>query len=226
MGTAGRSRHAKITAMASQAIHIPHGPARSAHLLQRTRAEWRDSGNDLLLFAYGSLIWRPDFEFVQALPARVLGFHRVLRMRSRVNRGSPQEPGLVLALVSGGSCRGLVYRVPRDQGEAVLAQLWAREMPNGVYEPRWLNCMTPDGRLSALAFTLSRQSPNWTGALPEGELLHIFRHARGRYGTTLDYLLRTVQGLRAHGIRDLELERQAHLAARHGLCAPLEHASP
>lgn len=206
--------------MSSYILNIPHGPARSAHLLQRTAAEWRAGGDDLLLFAYGSLIWRPDFDYVQALPARVLGFHRVLRMRSRTNRGSPQQPGLVLALVSGGSCRGLVYRVPQAAGEAVLAQLWAREMPNGVYEPRWLNCDTPAGRQRALAFTLSRQSPSWTGPLPEPELLHIFRHASGRYGTTLDYLLRTVQGLREHGIRDAELERQAHLAARHGLCAP------
>lgn len=222
MGTGSVVRHAKMAAMASQATHLPPGPARSAQLLQRTRDEWRSSGDDLLLFAYGSLIWRPDFDYTEAVPARVLGYHRVLRMRSRVNRGSPQEPGLVLALVSGGSCRGLVYRVPRAEGEAVLDRLWAREMPNGVYEPRWLNGLTPGGRLKALAFTLSRQSPNWTGALHEAELVHIFRHAQGRYGTTLDYLLRTVHGLRAHGIRDRELERQAHLAARHGLCAPLE----
>ena len=206
--------------MASSAIPIPHGPARSALLLQRTAAEWRTGGDDLLLFAYGSLIWRPDFDYLEALPARVLGFHRVLRMRSRTNRGSPQQPGLVLALVSGGSCRGLVYRIPRAAGAPVLEQLWAREMPNGVYEPRWLNCDTPHGRLRALAFTLSRRSPSWTGPLHEPELLHIFRNASGRYGTTLDYLLRTIQGLREHGIRDIELERQAHLAARHGLCAP------
>ena len=210
-----------MEAMALQAINIPHGPARSEQLLQRTTAEWRAGGDDLLLFAYGSLIWRPEFEYAQALPARVLGIHRVLRMRSRVNRGSPQEPGLVLALISGGSCRGLVYRIPRTVGEEVLPRLWAREMPNGVYEPRWLNCNTTCGRLRALAFTLSRQSPNWTGPLHEPELLHIFQHASGRYGTTLDYLLRTVQGLREHGIRDVELERQVHLAAQHGLCAPL-----
>ena len=207
--------------MRAQAIHIPHGPERSEQLLQRTTAEWRAGGDDLLLFAYGSLIWRPEFAFSEALPARVLGFHRVLRMRSRVNRGSPQEPGLVLALISGGSCRGLVYRIPRAEGDAVLPRLWAREMPNGVYEPRWLNCDTAAGRQRALAFTLSRQSPNWTGPLHEPELLHIFQHASGRYGSTLDYLLRTVHGLREHGIRDRELERQAHLAAQHGLCAPL-----
>jgi cation transport protein ChaC len=128
----------------------------------------------------------------------------------------------VLALVSGGSCRGVVYRVPRAAGEAILNLLWEREMPNGVYEPRWLHCQTPAGPRRALAFTLSRQSPNWTGELHESELLHIFRNARGRYGTTLDYLLRTVQGLREHGIRDMDLERQAHLAARHGLCATPE----
>lgn len=207
--------------MTSKELPIPHGPARSEQLLLRTAAQWRSGNDDLLLFAYGSLIWRPDFEYAQALPARVLGFHRVLRMRSRVNRGSPQQPGLVLALISGGSCRGLVYRIPRSHGEEALQQLWAREMPNGVYEPRWLNCDTAAGRLRALAFTLSRQSPNWTGPLPEPELLHIFQHASGRYGTTLDYLIRTVRGLREHGIRDMELERQLHLAAQHGLCAPL-----
>jgi cation transport protein ChaC len=207
--------------MSAHPSHIPHGPSRSAQLLQRTLGEWRASGDDLLLFAYGSLIWRPDFEFSEALPARLAGFHRALRMRSRTNRGTPGEPGLVLALLSGGSCRGLVYRVPRELGDAVLPALWEREMPSGVYEPRWLNCETPSGRLRALAFTLSRQSPNWTGPLQEPELVHIFRHASGRYGTTLDYLLRTVHGLRAHGIRDRELERQAHLAAQHGLCAPL-----
>ena len=192
----------------------------SAALLRRTLNQWRgqEPAGDLWLFAYGSLIWRPDFEVAQALPARVSGFHRCLKMRSRTNRGTPLQPGLVLALVSGGSCRGLLYRVPQAQAQAVLERLWEREMPSGVYEPRWLRCQTTDGVQRALAFTLSRQSPSWTGDLSEAELLHVLRHARGRYGSTLEYLLRTVQGLREHGIRDGELERQCQLAARHGLC--------
>ncbi|MDN3920575.1 gamma-glutamylcyclotransferase [Roseateles violae] len=208
-------------------------PRDTAALLARTLAQWQASGPpdaatppDLLLFAYGSLIWRPDFDYSECKLARVQGYHRALRMRSRVNRGCPEQPGLVLALLSGGSCRGLVFRVPGSRGEAVLRQLWEREMPNGVYEPRWLSCETADGPWRALAFTLSRRSPNWTGAIDDADLVHIFRHARGRYGTTLDYLLRTVQGLRAHGIHDAELERQWHLAARHGLCLPLLEPSP
>ncbi len=200
---------------------IPHDAERNARLLQQTTTQWRASGDDLLLFAYGSLIWRPDLDFTAALPGRVHGYHRALKMRSRVNRGSPEQPGLVLALVSGGSCRGLVYRIPRAAGESVLPQLWAREMPTGVYEPRWLRCATPEGVQLALAFTLTRHSPNWTGDIADADLLHILRHARGRYGTTLDYLLRTVRGLREHGIHDAELERQARLAVQHGLCEPL-----
>lgn len=200
-------------------------------LLARSLAQWRDTAanggeRDLLLFAYGSLIWRPDFNFVASYAARVQGHHRALRMRSRTNRGSREQPGLVLALLSGGSCRGLVFRVAADEAPGVLETLWEREMPSGVYEPRWLNCTTAGGTLRALAFTLSRQSPSWTGQIADADLLHIFRHAKGRYGTTLDYLQRTVQGLREHGIRDAELERQLHLAARHGLVQGLTAASP
>ncbi|WP_144006667.1 gamma-glutamylcyclotransferase [Pelomonas sp. KK5] len=210
----------------------------NAALYARTLAQWRAvPGQDLLLFAYGSLIWRPDFDYTASYPARVQGYHRALRMQSQVNRGSPEQPGLVLALLSGGSCRGLVFRVAHAEGEAVLEALWAREMPLGeefrhpdgrrshlpvpTYEPRWLSCQTTQGPLRALAFTLSRHSPSWTGEIGDAQLLHIFGHARGRYGTTLEYLMRTVHGLREHGIRDVELERQWHLAARHGLCGPL-----
>lgn len=196
-----------------------------AALLERTLAQWRLHGadgapQDLLLFAYGSLIWRPDFEFSAQRLAKVHGYHRSLRMRSRINRGCIEQPGLVLALLPGGSCRGLVYQVPAANGEAVLRTLWEREMVTGVYEPRWLPCITTDGAERALAFTLSRRSPSWTGDLADHELLHIFRHARGRYGTTLDYLMRTVLSLREHGIHDAELERQWRLAANDGLCAP------
>jgi len=197
----------------------------SAALLRRTQAEWeaqqaQDASRDLWIFAYGSLIWRPEFEFTECLPARVQGFHRCLRMRSRVNRGTPEQPGLVLALVAGGSCRGLVFRVPRAQAHEVLERLWVREMPTGVYNPKWLPCQTPQGPRRALAFTLSRSSPNWIATLSDAELLHILRHASGRFGSTLDYLLRTTHGLRGHGIRDHELERQCQLAARHALAEP------
>ncbi len=71
--------------------------------------------DDLWIFGYASLIWRPDFEFAESRLASVHGWHRALRMWSRVNRGTPEVPGLVFALLSGGSCRGVAYRVLREQ---------------------------------------------------------------------------------------------------------------
>jgi cation transport protein ChaC len=180
----------------------------------------------LRLFAYGSLIWKPEFDFRTAQAARVHGYHRCLRMRSQLYRGTEHQPGLVLALISGGSCEGVLYDIAPEHADTVLRQVWAREMISGAYTPRWLACRGRDGGHlgQALAFTLQRRSPNLVGPLAEDELLRVFRHARGRYGSTLDYLQQTVHSLRAHGIRDRELERQYGLALRHQLCeAPAEH---
>jgi cation transport protein ChaC len=79
-------------------------------------------------------------------------------------------------------------------------------MPTGVYDPRWLRCLTAHGPVSALAFTLSRRSPNYTGTLPPERYRQIFREARGRYGSTHDYARLTYESLRAHGIHDRALE--------------------
>ena len=137
-----------------------------------------------------------------------------LRMRSRVNRGTPEQPGLVYALMSGGMCRGMVYRIPRDRGPAELDRLWHREMPTGVYDPRWLPCHTPQGTVRALAFTLSRSSPHFTGELPPDEYRRIFLQASGRYGSTHDYAHDTYHGLRDVGIHDRTLERLLALSSR------------
>ena len=186
------------------------------HLLHRTRAQWGGRG-DLWVFGYASLIWRPEFDADEVRPAFVNGYHRALRMRSRINRGTPERPGLVFALLSGGSCRGLVYRIAAPRAGDELERLWAREMPTGVYDPRWLACRTPHGPVTALAFTLSRRSPNYTGRLHDDELLTILRDACGRYGTTLDYLVQTAHALRHHGIPDREIERLVALARSAGL---------
>jgi glutathione-specific gamma-glutamylcyclotransferase len=176
-------------------------------MLAHTLAQWRAQGPqaDLWVFAYASLVWRPEFEAVEQRLAHVHGHHRCLKMWSRVNRGTPERPGLVFALVSGGSCKGLALRVPHHQVEAMLPTLWAREMPNPVYDPRWLHCRTAHGPVQALAFTLSRRSPSYTGQLPAAQYRDIFKNAVGRYGSTLDYAQQTLEGLRRYGIEDAAL---------------------
>lgn len=173
---------------------------------------------ELWIFGYASLIWRPDFEPAERRMARVHGWHRAFRMRSRVNRGTTERPGLVFALMAGGSCQGVVFRLQPERAVTDLRALWEREMPiGGVYEPRWLPCRTAGGLVQGLAFTLPHHSDSHLGRLPETVLLDILRHARGRYGSTLDYLLQTATSLRAHGVRDRDIERLVGLARQHGL---------
>jgi cation transport protein ChaC len=184
-----------------------------AAMLERTLVDW-GGHEDLWVFGYGSLIWRPDFDFAERRPAKVHGWHRALKMWSRINRGTPERPGLVFGLLSGGSCHGVVFRIPKTHGREVLAQLWSREMKMAIYDPKWLDCQTTQGPVSALAFTLSRKSPSHTGVLSPEEYRRIFTEATGLYGTTYDYAHRTLEELKRHNIRDRGLERLLRLIER------------
>ncbi len=184
-----------------------------APMLERALQEW-GGHKDLWVFGYGSLIWRPDFDFAERRAARVHGWHRALKMWSRINRGTPECPGLVFGMLSGGSCRGMVFRVDKAHARQVLINLWQREMMTAVYDPRWLTCHTPQGGVQALAFTLSRKSPNHTGELPDQEYCRIFEQACGRFGTTRDYAQATFDELRRLGIHDRSLARLLSLAEK------------
>ena len=173
--------------------------------------EWGGQ-NDIWIFAYASLIWRPAFDFAEERFATTHGYHRALKMWSRLNRGTPENPGLVFGLLPGGSCRGVAFRIPRAQVEAVFPGLWEREMPNGVYDPKWLRCRTALGDVKALAFTLSKHSPNHTGVLDEDTYRKIFSDACGRYGTTREYAQLTFDKLASLGIHDHALEKLLLLA--------------
>ena len=177
-----------------------------AHMLKAVLREWGGQ-SDLWIFGYASLIWRPEFEFAEERFATVHGYHRALKMWSRINRGTPECPGLVFALLPGGSCKGVAFRIERPRVASLLPALWEREMPNGVYDPKWLHCRTAQGSVRALAFTLSKLSPNHTGVLPAETYRHIFSTSRGRYGTTKDYAQLTYDKLRELGINDQALAK-------------------
>ena len=89
--------------------------------------------------------------------------------------------------------------MPRQRVEEELDRLWAREMPTGVYDPRLVPTRTPEGPVRALTFTLSRHSPACLPPLDDATLLDVLRTARGRFGTTLEYLSETACALQACG---------------------------
>ena len=166
-----------------------------------------DRSSDLWLFGYGSLIWNPGLPTVEAVRARVHGYHRGLYLWSRVNRGTPEQPGLVLALDRGGSCSGIAFRLAAAGALPHLEALWRREMTMGSYRPSWLPCALADGqRVSALSFVMRRDVATYTGKLSDTIVKTVLGCARGRYGTTLDYVSRTVEALRESGMPDRALE--------------------
>jgi len=180
-------------------------------MLQTVVSEW-GGASDLWVFGYASLIWRPEFDFDEDRFATIHGYHRALKMWSRLNRGTPERPGLVFGLLHGGSCKGVAYRIPRARVEAQLPALWDREMLNGVYDPKWLRCHTAQGHVTALAFTLSKRSPHHTGVLPDDAYRQIFSSSCGRYGTTRDYAQLTYDKLKELGIEDHALGKLLGLA--------------
>ena len=176
--------------------------------LDRFLEGW-DGAAPVWVFGYGSLIWKPELAFDRRVTARVHGYHRRLCLWSRVNRGTPESPGLVAGLDRGGSCAGVAYRVPAPKVRSQLEQLWEREMFMGSYAPRWLRCRLVDGTLeAALAFVVRQDASNYAGKLSEPDILEVFRRGScGRFGTSLEYLVNTVQSLHEHGLRDPHLER-------------------
>jgi cation transport protein ChaC len=188
-------------------------PDELAASLQRALDGW-DGASPAWVFGYGSLIWKPELVFDRRLTARVHGYHRRLCLWSRVNRGTPECPGLVAGLDRGGSCAGVVYRLPAAEVRAQFERLWEREMFMGSYAPRWLDCRVIDGsRVSALAFVVRHDVANYAGKLSEAQILEVFRSGTcGRFGSSLDYLVNTVRSLHEHGLSDPHFERLARHA--------------
>ncbi len=184
----------------------------------------------LRVFGYGSLMWRPDFEYIERLPARITGLHRALCVYSFVHRGTPERPGLVLGLDRGGACRGVAYRVAAGLAEATITYLRAREQVTKVYleSMRRITLATtpqrPSGeQVSALVFLVDRSHPQYAGQLDLERQLHLVRQGHGRSGANRDYVLSTVAEIEAQGCHDpglhLLAERlrgghEAHMASK------------
>ncbi len=100
-----------------------------------------EADGDVWLFGYGSLIWNPTVHSVEMRTARIEGWYRAFCLSTKAGRGSPENPGLVLALDAGGACTGVAFRLAEDILEVELALLWRREMLSGAYVPRWVEVL-------------------------------------------------------------------------------------
>ncbi|BCL87722.1 hypothetical protein MAFF211471_28050 [Ralstonia solanacearum] len=164
-------------------------------------------GQDAWVFGYGSLIWNPMIFHTEVARATVRGYHRGFYLYSRINRGTWDNPGLVLGLDRGGSCSGVAFRVPRAHAEREFRVLWRREMLTGAYLPRWLPTEIHGERILALAFVMNRTHEAYAGRLPDERVVGCLHKAVGLYGPAREYLQRTLIGLASNGLHDPYLDR-------------------
>jgi cation transport protein ChaC len=168
-----------------------------------------DTG-DLWVFGYGSLMWRPGFDYLERHQARLIGAHRALCVYSFVHRGTPEQPGLVFGLDHGGACRGIVYRVPGKKRDETIDYLRGREQVTMVYREVWRSVWIDDDpkrRVQALCYVVDRGHQQYAGRLSIPEQLHLVRQGHGRSGPNRDYVIDAVASIEALGYRETDLHR-------------------
>lgn len=166
--------------------------------------------NDFWVFGYGSLMWRPGFDFIEQQKARIHGYRRALCVYSWVHRGTEEQPGLVLGLDRGGSCCGMAFRVAGHNYDEVMAYLRARELVTHVYLERQVRIqLESGGNVEAVTYIVDQQHQQYARPLPVQDAANIIRNAVGQGGPNPDYVLNTVELLRSINISDRRLEAVA-----------------
>lgn len=161
--------------------------------------------DQLWIFGYGSLMWRPDFQSIDCQKGRVLGYHRRFCCWSVFHRGTQDYPGLVLALDQGGCCEGLAYQVQLADADEDLRRLWKREMVTGFYVPRWVTVNLGGRDIEAITFAANPEHPQYATNLTAEQEAHRIGNAHGNSGSNLEYFTNTLLHLEEMNIHEPQL---------------------
>jgi len=166
------------------------------------------------IFAYGSLIWNPGFAVGAIRKAVAHGWHRSFCMEILQWRGSPDCPGLMMALERGGSATGLIMEIEQGHEAEALRALLKRELvaQELVENVRWISTRSERGIERALTFWAGPTGPMIVSLPPEEQAWRL-AHACGHGGSGAQYLHNTVRKLEEYGLRDRNLARLEHLTA-------------
>ena len=162
------------------------------------------------VFGYGSLMWKPGFEFIERRLARLDGYKRAFSLRSHRYRGTPEDPGLVLGLdwAPGESCTGMAFRIGPELADATRSYLSDRELVTRSYfETLYPVTLLgePAERVDAICYVLDRSHPQYCGGLDLEEQARIIARCVGPSGRNCEYLHNTVEHLVELGVEDAEL---------------------
>lgn len=161
---------------------------------------------DFWVFGYGSLIWNPGFPHKDAQIARVSGYHRRFCVESKVYRGTPDNPGLVMGLLPGGQVVGRAFQVSAEDAAQTIEYLERRELRFEAYDVKWLKAALVDGRhVKVMTFVMQRQSPSLArcaegNPLSTDEVVRRLGTCHGRAGSNREYLDNVCTCLAEEGI--------------------------
>jgi cation transport protein ChaC len=176
-----------------------------------------ETQGDFWVFGYGSLMWRPGFDFLERRRAHVHGWSRHLCIYSHVYRGTAERPGLVLGLDRGGSCHGVGFRVAAADWAATHLYLRKRELVTAAYVERRVRLEFEVGEAAtAVTYVADRGHGQYAGRLERRRLLELVRRSHGQAGANAEYVFNTQEHLAAMGIHDSELEWLADQLRREG----------
>lgn len=174
------------------------------------------------VFAYGSLIWRPDFPWQERAVAELAGWSRRFWQGSHDHRGTPNAPGRVVTLIPepNASCRGVAYRI---DDENIFAALDHREK-NG-YERRSLDITLDDGRcVPATVYVADRDNFAWFGDAPVDQIAAQIATSHGPSGANVEYLRELAAALTdLDAIDDHVVELLSHINCRATDCKATDY---
>ena len=196
-----------------------------ADVMKRTPVEERLARRDEMIeqsppgpmvwvFGYGSLIWNPAFDYHEMRTGTLHGYHRRFCFWSKIGRGSPEEPGMMLALDRGGSCKGIVLGVKRERAEEELTSVFMRELTGETYHAKWGKVRTDRGPVSAITFVANHGAEQYAGRRPLEEVAHYIASGAGHLGPCRDYLFNTTLHLDELGLHDPMMRRLCDLVDR------------
>ncbi len=166
----------------------------------------RVHSGEIWVFGYGSLMWNPGFAFVEKQPAVAHGVHRRLCVYSTRYRGTPEQPGLVMGLLYGGSCHGIAFRVAAEAVDATLRYLHEREQISKIYHEVFRPVRLRDGRcVPALCYVVDQRHRQFAGRLSREEQFRLVADSCGHIGPNRDYVCNTAKSLAEIGVDDRTL---------------------
>lgn len=194
-------------------------------------AALRDSGEDLWVFGYGSILWKNgEVERTAEVPAIVRGYRRRFWQGSPCHRGTPERPGIVVSIYGRSEWKSLdidtvdhdqfdndsnprdedwivygrAFRVTDAYKQIVFDYLVARE--SGGFDPVCLPLYAPDGTTvvaqRAITFAAPPSTVNFTGFLTHAQIAERILSCVGPSGSNTEYAKRLHETLVADGFPD------------------------